>query len=68
MIIRKVGGTLEAIFNIIQRNRDSGRTESVIERIFGLDDDELWQRIRERFPRYRQNYRPINNRQPWRRK
>jgi bisphosphoglycerate-independent phosphoglycerate mutase (AlkP superfamily) len=64
MIIRSIGGGyLEAVFNVVQRNYESGKIESVVERVFGQDTEELWDRIRQRFPRYRENYR-----QPWRRR
>lgn len=61
-IIQK-GGFFEALFEQVQRNYETGKIESRIERIFGRDEEELWERIRSRFPKYRQN-----NRQPWRRK
>lgn len=68
MIINKSGGGyLVAIFNVVQRNPDSGRIESVAETIFGMDEFELWQRIRIRFPKYRQNNRNRGFKQPWRR-
>lgn len=72
MITRTIGGGyIEAIFNIVQRDFETGKMVSVVERIFGIDEEELWDRIRSRFPKYRQNYRTYNRnnnnpKQPWR--
>lgn len=62
MIITKMGGSyLQAIFNIIQRDYETGKIVSVTERIFGADEIELWDRIYFRFPNKRRQYKPWRN-------